>query len=149
MPFISGNVRTTIFVRPLAIVEHSFLSITGIEHGFMTVVHMCNFLHKAIGKKFASSNASQGPLANLWRKLYLCITIINPVQCRWPHKFGRANIPGDEVHHHNFAMSCILQNTFDADLEINHINPVEYQFKKYCRFLSDEIFWYANIEDIN
>ena len=38
------------------------------------------------------------------------------------------------MHHHNFAMSCILQNTFDADLEINHINPVEYQFKDTADF---------------
>ena len=50
---------------------------------------------------------------------------------KWPHKNGDRNIPGDVGHHHNFAMSCILQKTFNAYIEINGIIPVEYEFKKY------------------
>ena len=46
MPFISENFSTTILVRPHAIAEHSIVSITCIEHGFMTVLHRYNFLHK-------------------------------------------------------------------------------------------------------
>ena len=49
---------------------------------------------------------------------------------KWPHKNGGRNIPGDEGHHHNFAMSFILQNAFNAYIEINSINSVEYEFKK-------------------
>ena len=55
---------------------------------------------------------------------------------------------GDEGHHHNFGMSCILQNTFNAYIEINSINPVEYEFKKYCNVLSKNTFrkcWYHRL----
>ena len=46
-----------------------------------------------------------------------------------------------------FAMSCILQNTFNAYIEINSIDPVEYEFKKYCSILSDQLFEHADIID--
>ena len=77
------------------------------------------------------------------------MTVLPLKRCdrKWPHKNGGRNIPGDEGHHHNFAMSCILQNTFNAYIEINSINPVEYEFKKYCAILSDKLFEHADIID--
>ena len=54
---------------------------------------------------------------------------------------------GDEGHHHNFAMSCILQNTFNAYIEINGIIPVEYEFKKLCFMLFDQLFEHDDIID--
>ena len=66
---------------------------------------------------------------------------------KWPHKNGDRNIPGDVGHHHNFAMSCILQNTFNAYIEINGIIPVEYEFKKYCLMLFDQLLELADIID--
>ena len=52
---------------------------------------------------------------------------------KWPHKNGGRDIPRDVGHHHNFAMSCILQNTFNAYIEKNGIIPVEYEFKNTAR----------------
>ena len=39
VPFVSWNVPTTILVRPLAIVEHSVVSVTSIKHGFKMVIN--------------------------------------------------------------------------------------------------------------
>ena len=114
---------------------------------------------KAVGKKFALSNAfkrSPGKLAkgsvpvyDHYKSMFNACDRYNRMlhDRKWPHKNGGRNIPGDEGHHHNFAMSCILQNTFNAYIEINSINPVEYEFKKYCVILSDKLFEHADIID--
>ena len=64
-----------------------------------------------------------------------------------PHKNGGRNIPGDEGHIHNFAMSCILQNTFNAYIEMNHMNPLVNEFKKYIDISLSQIFEHADFID--
>ena len=114
---------------------------------------------KAVGKKFALSIAfkrSPGKLTKVIVPVYdhyksmsnACDRFHRMLHDRkWPHKNGGRNIPGDVGHHHNFAMSCILQNTFNAYIEINCIIPVEYEFKKYYLMLFDQLFELADIID--
>ena len=114
---------------------------------------------KAVGNKFALSNAfkrSPGkvtkgivPVYDHYKSMFNAYDWFNQMlyDRKWPHKNGDRNIPGDVGHHHNFAMSCILQNTFNAYIEINGIIPVEYEFKKYCWMLFDQLFEHADIID--
>lgn len=59
----------------------------------------------------------------------------------WPFKCGGRNARGDEHHQHNFAISCVLQNTFALFIDINDIMRADRKdFKGYCLELADEIY---------
>ena len=48
-------------------------------------------------------------------------------------------MPGDLGHQHNFALSCILQNVFNAYLDVCDIDVKTYEFKTFALRLADEI----------
>ena len=50
------------------------------------------------------------------------------------------NHPGDLGHQHNFALSCMLQNTFNAYFEANLVNAKSIDFRDNCLALADEIY---------
>ena len=106
---------------------------------------------KAVGEKFALTYSftrspskvpwGEVPVYDHFKSMFNACNRYNRMlhDRKWPHKNCGRDIPGDEGHQQNFAMSCILQNTFNAYIEINHINPVNYEFEKYCCRLSDQI----------
>lgn len=62
---------------------------------------------------------------------------------RWPHKHGGRNTPGDSGAQHDFSLACILQNTFNAFLEIRLRPWGELDFCELACDLADQIFVYA------
>ena len=60
---------------------------------------------------------------------------------RWPYRCGGGCRTGEEKHMHNFAMTCILQNTFNAYQDIREIPLQErVSFKAMCNQLADELW---------
>lgn len=62
---------------------------------------------------------------------------------KWPHKHGGRNKPGDNGLQHNFAFSCVLQNTFNAYEAINEKGDSLGNYSDNCLELSIELFEYA------
>jgi hypothetical protein len=65
-------------------------------------------------------------------------------QYTWPHKHGGRNTLGNcGTQLHNFAMSSILQNTFNAWFQCTDTDPKSIDFSTNCLLLADEIIAYA------
>jgi hypothetical protein len=62
---------------------------------------------------------------------------------KWPHKSGGRYMPGDLGHQHNFALSCLLQNVFNAYLDVCDIDVTTYEFKTFALRLADEIMEFS------
>ena len=60
-------------------------------------------------------------------------------QRSWPHKHGGNYDPGDLGHQSNFALSCMLRNTFNPYFEDNLVNSKSIDFRDNCLALADEI----------
>ena len=63
--------------------------------------------------------------------------------CTWPHKHGDRGLVGDLGHQHSFAMSCVLQNVFNAFVHTNRLPSTSFSFSEHCLLLADEIYYYA------
>jgi len=107
---------------------------------------------KNIGKKMVISNCmvkSRGklpkeliPVYDLYKLTFRACDIYNSqlCDCTWPHKKGGKDTPGDLGVHHDFILSCILQNVFNYYTDLRRI-PVETQdFCDLCLNLADELF---------
>ena len=55
----------------------------------------------------------------------------------------RKYMPGDLGHQHNFALSCILQNVFNAYLDVCDIDVKTYEFESFALRLADEIMEFS------
>lgn len=75
---------------------------------------------------------------------------------KWSFRHGGQNRVGDKGCQHNFALSCILQNTFnvfrsfhlrDTELTTDSEPREKYNFQQYCYDLADQLFEYANCLD--
>ena len=42
------------------------------------------------------------------------------------------NLPGDLGHQHNFAMSCVIQNVFNAYVHTNWLSSTSFNFSEHC-----------------
>ena len=62
--------------------------------------------------------------------------------CTWPHKSGGRNSLGDLGCQNNFAMSCMLQNVFNAWFQVNDIDSHSVDFSTNF-MLSNEIYTFA------
>ena len=63
--------------------------------------------------------------------------------CTWPHKSGGRNSLGDLGCQNNLAMSCMLQNVFNAWFQVNDIDSHSVDFSSNCLMLSNEIYTFA------
>ena len=63
--------------------------------------------------------------------------------CTWPHKSGGRNVLGDRGCQNNFAMSCMLQNVFNAWFQANNVDSQSVDFSTTCIALADEIYAFA------
>lgn len=57
----------------------------------------------------------------------------------WPHRKGGHNRFGEKGMIHNFFLTCILMNTFNAFFQTQKINYSNFDFKAQCLKLSDEL----------
>ena len=62
----------------------------------------------------------------------------NLTERTWYHKHGGRNKLGDIGHQHNFAMSSILQNVFNAFKMCNDIPRNQLDFSTHCLLLANE-----------
>jgi hypothetical protein len=111
---------------------------------------------KAVGKKFAITNAfkmlnekhpdGSVPVYDHYKAMFSKCDRFNRLlhDRKWPHNHCGRNCRGDEGHHHNFGLSCILQNTFNAYLEINGNDSLPYEFERYCLELANDIYIYVS-----
>ena len=59
----------------------------------------------------------------------------------WPHKHGGSGVAGDLGHQHNFALSIVLQNTFNAYNCAHGIDT--FDFREYCENLADQLIEFS------
>lgn len=119
-----------------------------------------------IGKKYMLSNAYTRkakrygdkwtiPGYDLYALIYgFCDRFNRALKDRkWPFRHGGNTACGDKGCQHNFALSCILQNTFNVyrsfhmkDLGVSEDSAAKekYIFQEYCYELADQLFEYAN-----
>ena len=58
----------------------------------------------------------------------------------------KARFAGADIflgHQHNFVMSCVLQNVFNAFVHTNRLPSTSFSFSEHCLLLADEIYYYA------
>ena len=72
----------------------------------------------------------------------------NLTERTWCHKHGGRNRLGDIGHQHNFAMSSILQNVFNAFEMCNDIPRNQVDFSTHCLLLANEIMQFATLQSI-
>lgn len=58
----------------------------------------------------------------------------------WPHKRGGRGVTGMNGRHHDFIVSAMLQNTFNAWHVIMQLDPAKVSFGAFCEELADEIY---------
>jgi hypothetical protein len=58
----------------------------------------------------------------------------------WPHKKGGYKRFGAQGAQHNFILTCILMNTFNAQFDINQMVREDFDFCRLCLELADELF---------
>ena len=58
-------------------------------------------------------------------------------------RFGGHGVYAEPRVEHNFAMSSILQNTFNVYVCINDLQVENVEYSRYCTMLADELFEYT------
>lgn len=61
----------------------------------------------------------------------------------WPHRHGGGEVMGEHGKLNDFAFSAILQNTYNAYINVNKISSSTLSYRTFCEELSQEI--YGNI----
>ena len=59
---------------------------------------------------------------------------------KFPHRSGGRATTGEVSVQHNFAMSCVLQNSFNAYVEIMGDEGEKYDFKTFCTWLAKDVY---------
>ena len=62
--------------------------------------------------------------------------------CTWPHKHDGRGLLGDLCHQHNFAISCVLQNMFNAYVHTNRLRSTSFSISEHCLLLAEEMYYY-------
>lgn len=110
--------------------------------------------NKDIGKKFCLTNAfkkqrksrsstnSLIPAYDAYKCMFnVCDRFNRNLHDRtWPHRRGGRGMMGEFGHQHNFFMSCCIQNTINAYLDIEKIDPSTTSFMDLCLELADSLY---------
>ena len=109
-----------------------------------------------IGRKYVLSNAYQRisrkpkvgsiPVYDDYCSLFCKCDNFNSnlAECTWCHKHGGRNRMGDIGQQHNFAMSSVLQNVFNAYEAQSSTPRNRIDFSTHCLLLAHEIMQFAS-----
>lgn len=61
----------------------------------------------------------------------------------WPHKRGGRDLQGEDGHHHDFLMACVLQNVRNACVTARGVSLSDETFQQFCDLLADQLFQHA------
>ena len=62
----------------------------------------------------------------------------------WAHKHGGHGRSGEEGKQHDFAMSCILHNTFNIYRALKQVDPAMFSYETYCTSLAEQLYFYSH-----